>query len=283
MPEEFTIYTNQSRRKLSLFRTWTVMARNIFDNRELIYQLFKRDFLMLYKKSFLGLGWHFIAPLLAIISWIFLNYTGILQPGKIEVPYPVYVLVGLTFWKYFSSFFMRAVESLKSGSAIILQVNFPHEILIVKQALQEGVLLIISFTITIIAIGLMGVIPKWQIIFVPLMIIPLFSLAGGIGIVFSVLSGSIGDVKKILELIMGLLMFATPIIYSLDKLSGIFRTIILLNPLTYLICEIRNVMLFGMINFLEEYVITSAFSVLVFLMALRLFYVSEEKVIEKIM
>jgi ABC-type polysaccharide/polyol phosphate export permease len=57
------------RHELGLFRTWAVMARNVWGARELIWQLFKRDLLAGYKKSFIGMAWLFISPLMGIVSW----------------------------------------------------------------------------------------------------------------------------------------------------------------------------------------------------------------------
>jgi hypothetical protein len=68
------IYEPDSRRKTGFFKIWVIMFRNIIASRELIYQLFKRDFLMSYKKSFFGIGWIFLAPVIGIISWVFMNY-----------------------------------------------------------------------------------------------------------------------------------------------------------------------------------------------------------------
>ncbi len=259
------------------------MLNNVVAYRELIFQLFKRDFLMLYKKSFFGLGWHVVAPLIAIVSWLFLNATGVLEPGDLGVPYPVYVLVGITLWRFFMNLFLAAVDTLKIGSSIITQVNFPHEILLFKQLLEQLAILVISLSIAIAAILIMGTVPQWQIVFLPLMIVPLLCFGAAGGIVLSVISGATDDIKKLFELTLNLLMFVTPIVYSLDKIQGTLRTVVLLNPLTYLVGEIRNVVLFGYIAEPEAYLIVAVTSVGLFLVALRFFYVSEEKVIEKMM
>ncbi len=283
MTEKLTTYTPDKRHKDSLFKTWSVILSNVVAYRELIFQLFKRDFLMLYKKSFFGLGWHVVAPLIAIVSWLFLNATGVLEPGDLGVPYPVYVLVGITLWRFFMNLFLAAVDTLKIGSSIITQVNFPHEVLLFKQLLEQLAILAISLTIAIAAILIMGTVPQWQIIFLPLMIVPLLCFGAAGGVVLSVVSGATDDVKKLFELTLNLLMFATPIVYSLDKIQGTLRTVVLLNPLTYLVGEIRNVVLFGYIAEPQAYLIAAGASIGFFLVALRFFYVSEEKVIEKMM
>ncbi len=283
MKQSVTIYTPDARRKDSIFRTWGVMFGNAIKYRELILQLFRRDFLMMYKKSFIGLGWHIAAPLIAIVSWLFLNATGVLDPGELGVPYPVYVLVGVTLWRFFMSSFLASVNTLSIGSGFITQVEFPHEILLFKQLLEQLAIFAISLGITLVAIMIMGTFPHWGIIFLPLMLIPIFCFGGAFGLVFSVIAGSTDDIKKFFELVLNLLMFVTPIVYSLDKIQGALKAIVLGNPLTYLVAEVRNVMLFGYIQYTQAYFFTVGLSLFLFLVALRFFYVSEQKVIEKMM
>lgn len=276
-------YTPDARRKDSVFKTWRIMFKNVIIYKELIFQLFRRDFLMMYKKSFFGLGWHIAAPLIAIVSWLFLNATGVLDPGELGVPYPVYVLVGITLWRFFMALFLATLDTLKIGSGFITQVEFPHEILLFKQLLEQLAIFAISLIIMIVAIIVMGVYPHWKMIFLPLMIIPVFCFSSAFGLIFSVVAGSTDDIKKFFELSLNLLMFITPIVYSLDKIQGMLKTVVLWNPLTYLVAEVRNVVLFGYIQYPQAYFYMAGLSLLLFLVALRFFYVSEQKVIEKMM
>jgi lipopolysaccharide transport system permease protein len=93
MDNQTIIYEPNSRKKLGVIKIWATMFRNIMTSRELIAQLFKRDFLMAYKKSFIGMGWIFLSPIIGIVSWVFMNATGVLRPGDVGVPYPVDVLL----------------------------------------------------------------------------------------------------------------------------------------------------------------------------------------------
>ena len=105
MTQNIKIYRPNQRHELGFFKTWAVLAKNIINSRELIWQLFKRDFFASYKKSFLGITWLFIAPIMGIVSWVYLNMTGMLHPGDVGIPYPAYVLVGTSMWGLFMGFF----------------------------------------------------------------------------------------------------------------------------------------------------------------------------------
>lgn len=257
------------------------MIRNIINSRELIMQLFKRDFLMSYKKSFLGMSWLVIAPIMGIISWVFMNSTGILAPGDVGIPYPAYVLLSTSIFGLFMSFFTGASGTLSAASGFILQVKFSHDALLIKQLLQQFAGFLITFTITIIVLLTFGVVPSWMIILFPILIIPMMLLGAGIGLIAAVISVVAIDINKVISFAMGLLLYVTPVIYS-DKIDNpLLQTIIKWNPLTYLIGTVRDTMIYGKFENFDRYLIASALSLVFFLITWRLFYVSEEKVIEK--
>jgi len=279
--EIITIYKPNQRHELGFFNTWFVMSRNVIHSRELIWQLFKRDFFASYKKSFIGISWIFISPLMGIVSWVYLNMTGMLKPGDVGIPYPAYVLVGTSMWGLFMGFFNSATATLSSGKDLVMQVNYPHEALLFKQTAQHLANFIIAFVLNIIVLLILGVLPSWKIIYFPLVVLPLFFLGAAIGLVFSMISIVAIDLKKAVNMGMALLMYVTPIIYS-DKVNNeLVQTIIKWNPLTYLVCSARDIIIYGRLYDIKGYLICSFISLLLFLISWRLFYVSEDKIIER--
>ena len=274
-------YEPNSRYKKGLISTWVLLFNNIVNNKNLIVQLFKRDFLMSYKKSFLGMTWLIITPIMGIISWVFMNLTGILVPGDVGIPYPAYVLISTSIYGLFISFFEGASGTLKAGTGFITQVNFPHDILFIKQTLQQLVNFSITFVITIIALLFFGVYPSWMIILLPILILPLFLIGSTIGLLVAVISVVAIDIQKAISFIMVLIMYITPVVYSPSKQGILLQSIEKWNPLTYIICGIREAIIYGKINNCNKFIFCSFASLIFFLFAWRLFYLSEEKVIEK--
>jgi len=279
--DKITIYEPNQRAKIGWIRTWIILIRNVIDSWELIIQLFKRDFLMSYKKSFLGMSWLIITPIMGILSWVFMNATGVLIPGDVGIPYPAYLLLSTSVFSLFQSFFTGASGTLEAGKGFINQVKFAHDALLVKQLLQQLANFLISFGLTIIVLLIFGVTPSWMIILFPVLIIPMMLLGAGIGLISSVISVVASDIQKAITFGMGLLMYVTPVIYS-DKVSNpLLQKIIKWNPLTYLIGGVRDSMIYGRIDHFDRFLIASGVSLLFFLITWRLFYISEEKVIEK--
>jgi lipopolysaccharide transport system permease protein len=278
---EITIYEPNMRVKTGFFKTWYIMFKNIIQSRELIWQLFKRDFLNAYRKSFLGMAWIFISPIIGIISWIFMNATGLLQPGDVGIPYPAYVLVSSSIWGLFMGFYTAASETLGAGASFIMQVKYPHEALLAKQTAQQLASFILSFSLVIIVLFAFKVIPSWKIVFFPFAVLPLFFLGAGIGMVVSVINVVAMDFTKGVNLLMSLLMYITPVIYSQNAKNEILQSIITHNPLTYLVGNVRDLIIYGKFENIDRFIYSSIFAILVFLISWRLFYISEYKVIEK--
>jgi lipopolysaccharide transport system permease protein len=276
-----TVYRPNMRHELGFFATWAVMSRNVWQARELIWQLFKRDFFAAYKKSFVGKTWIFISPLMGIVSWIFLQMSGMLKPGDVGIPYPAYVLVGTSMWGLFMGFYNGASGTLNAGRDLIMQVNFPHEAMLFKQTAQTLANFIITFAMNIVILLCFGVIPSWGVFLLPLVALPLFFLGSALGLILAMIGVVAMDVSRFVDMAMAFLMYLTPVIYSAKLGNGILQKIIYWNPLTYLVCSCRDIIIYGRLYEPVGYFISASVSLLIFLIAWRLFYISEDKLVER--
>ncbi len=279
--ESITIYKANQKAKLGFFKIWLVMLTNIKNSKELIWQLFRRDFLMAYKKSFLGMAWIFIAPVIGIVSWVFMNATGILQPGDVGIPYPAYVLLSSSIWGLFMGFYNSATGTLSAGRSFIMQVKYPHEALLIKQVAQHLANFLLGFRMKFGVLLAFGVIPSWKIVFFPVAILPLFFLGAGIGLVVSVISVVAIDLTRGFNFMFSLLMYATPVIYS-DKIKDpTLQMVMKYNPLTYLVGNVRDLIIYGKFENVDRFIYSALFAFIVFFLSWRFFFISEEKAIEK--
>ena len=153
------VYEPNQYAKIGFLKTMLVIIKNTIASKELIFQLYKRDFLMQYKKSFLGLGWMIFGPIMGVVSWVLMDSAGVLSPGDVGVPYPVYVLFGTSIWGLFMSFFTSTSQTLQIAAGFIQQVNFHHEALVFKQGLQNLTNFGISLIINIVVMLSFGVMP----------------------------------------------------------------------------------------------------------------------------
>ncbi len=281
MKNDVSVYEPNQRLKTGILSSYIMMIRNIVASRELIYQLFRRDFVLAYKKSFLGFSWVLISPIVGILSWLLLNGTGVLNPGDLPIDFAPYVLLTSSLWGLFMGFYSSAQATLDAGSGFINQVKFPHEALLVKQTAQHLANFSLTFLVSVVTLLIFGIVPNITIVLFPIVILPLFFLGGGIGLVMSVINVVTPDFVRFFGVFLGFVFYATPIIYSPNIENPLLQSLIQINPLTYLIGAARDIIVSGSIGNIDRFLATSIVSFVIFLISLRLFFVSEDKVIER--
>ncbi len=280
--DKVTVYRPNKRHELGYLKTLLVMAGNCIRSRELIWQLFKRDYIGKYKKSYLGLAWVVLAPIIGVVSWVFLKSAGLLNPGDVGIPYPAYVLMGTSMWGLFMGCFTQSSETLSSVSGIITQVNFPREAVLLKQMAMHLSNFLVALALNLIVLLIFGIVPSGWTLLLPLVILPLLLLSMAFGLMVSLVSVVAVDIKMLVNAALGLVIFIIPIIYSDNTGNALLKGIIRLNPLTYLVCSARDIIIYGRLYSVTGYVISSVLSLLFFLVVCRLFFVSEDKIIERL-
>jgi lipopolysaccharide transport system permease protein len=276
------IYRPNRRHEIGWWTCWIILAANVYRSRELIWQLFRRDFIAEYKKSFVGYVWRFISPIAGILPWVILQRTNLLRPGDLDIPFPAYALLGTTMWGLFGAFYGSAKSTLASGGSLIHQVQYAHEAMLFKQTASQLASFAMNFVVCLVVLMAFGVMPSWRLIFFPLVALPMFFLGAGVGLLFSMISIVAVDVDRIMNYAMGLLIWTMPIIYSSKVPNPVLRTIIKWNPLTYMICSARDIVIYGRLYGPRVFFCCAAGSLLLFLIAWRMFFVSEDKIIERI-
>jgi lipopolysaccharide transport system permease protein len=184
-------------------------------------------------------------------------------------------------WGLFMGFYSSASMTLSAGQALVMQINYPHEALLFKQTAQHLANFSITFVMNVIVIIAFKVMPSWKLIFFPVVILPIFFLGAAIGLLVSMISIVAVDISRVINMGMGLLLYATPLIYS-DKVSStVVQSLNKWNPLTYLICSARDIIIYGKLYDVAGYFLCTGLSLILFLVSWRLFYVSENKIIER--
>jgi lipopolysaccharide transport system permease protein len=206
----------------------------------------------------------------------------ILQPGVQGVPYVVFALFSITLWQVFAGVVGASAQALSNSTSLLLQVKFPHEALIVKQCAQQLAISLISFVLSLAVLVFFRVELGWNVFLLPIMFIPIVLFAAGIGLVLAVVSVVVPDLERGLTYVLQLLLYVTPVVYTADVQSPVLQRVIDYNPLTYLIGDARDAVLFGGIRHADRYAYACAFSLFVFLFAWRLFFLSEEHVMERL-
>lgn len=281
MSEVITTYEPDN----SLKRGYLSIFREIYNefkkNRWLTYQLFKRDFFALYKQSFIGVLWAFIIPLVSVGTFILLNRSGVFSIGNINVPYPIYAMLGMAFWQLFSTGLITSSNSLVKAGSMIAKINFSKKSLVIASAGQSIVSFLIQITLVIMLFIYYKIAPSTAILLIPLFMIPIMLLTLGLGFIFSLLNGIVRDIGNILSILMTFLMFLTPILYAKPS-TGLLSRITNYNPLYYLTSVPRELILTGTILEWKGFLISSVISIFIFIICLIVFHLTETRVAERI-
>ncbi len=143
MTEIITTYEPDNSLKKGYLSIVSEIFNELKKNRWLTYQLFKRDFFAVYKQSFVGILWALIIPLVSVGTFIILNRSGIFTIGDIDVPYPIYAILGMAFWQLFSTGLIASSNSLVKAGSMIVKINFSKKALVIASTGQS----LISFLI----------------------------------------------------------------------------------------------------------------------------------------
>lgn len=272
------IYEPNKQFKLGI-RVWKEMFAEIYEFRELIWRLFVRDFSAKYRQSMLGNMWGLIMPFVAIGTFVYLKKAGIVAIGETGMPYPLYALIGLSFWQIFSSGLSAGSNSLISAGDLITKINFPREVLVIASMAQSVFEFAIKFGLIIVFFMFYQFIPSWKIVFLPAMLLPLGFLTLGLALGLSILNGVMRDVGNIISLLLMFWMFLTPVLYPIHSDHLILLN---LNILAVLIDAPRELIATGNISHFGIYLMASAVSVLIFLISWRVFHLAETKIPERV-
>ena len=281
MSEIIITYEPDNSLKKGYLSIFSEISNEFKKNKWLTYQLFKRDFFALYKQSFIGVLWAFIIPLVSVGTFILLNRSGIFSIGDINVPYPIYAILGMAFWQLFSTGLINSSNSLVKAGSMIVKINFSKKSLVIASAGQSIVSFLIQFILVIILFIYYKIAPSTAILLIPLFVIPIMLLTLGLGFIFSLLNGVVRDIGNILSILMTFLMFLTPILYA-KPTAGILAQITNYNPLYYLTSVPRELVLKGAITEWKGFLISSIISIIIFIICLIIFHLTETRIAERI-
>ncbi len=218
---------------------FSVNLREVWNYRDLLMLLVRRDFVATYKQTILGPIWFFIQPILTTITFaiVFGRIAGVSTDG---VPMFLFYLAGVTLWNYFSECLNRTASVFKDNSSIFGKVYFPRLVMplsivasnLVKLGIQLFLFLVVWGYYLVISDS---VVPNLAILLFPLLILMMGGLGLGLGMIISSLTSKYRDLIFLLTFGVQLLMYATPVIYPLSSIGEKYRWLIMANPMTAII------------------------------------------------
>lgn len=227
-----------------------LLIRDLWRYRELIKQLTKREVSIRYKGSYLGILWSLITPLLMLLVFtfvfgvIFQSRWGTSQNSN-KIEFALILFCGLTVFNLFAECVNRAPGIILSNVNYVKRVVFPLEILPVVALGSALVNATFSFLILIVGLALFLGIVKWTLVFIPVVLLPLLLFILGLSWFLASLGVFLRDIGQVIGVITQALMFLSPIFYPVTVIPKEFRPIYHWNPISYVVEDMRRIMVWG--------------------------------------
>ena len=204
--------------------------KEIWNYRELLYFLTKRDIKVRYKQTVLGGLWAIIQPVFTMV--VFTLFFGRLAKMPSDgIPYPIFVYAGLLPWTYFANALSTSGNSLVGSANLITKVYFPR-LIIPASASMAGLL---DFFIAMLVMGAMMIyyqfVPSIGILLFPFLVGLTFLCAVGVGLWLSALNVQYRDIRYVIPFLVQLWMFVSPVIYPISMVPQKYQWLLALNPM----------------------------------------------------
>lgn len=215
----------------------SIKWKEIFEYRDLLVLLAKRDITVVYKQTILGPIWFFIQPIItALVFTVIFGKVAKIATGGI--PHFVFYMSGTVMWNYFSSVLNNSATSLVGNANLLSKVYFPRLIVPFASVLSNFVHFLLNmgiFVVFYLYFYFTGTVlqPSWWLLALPLLIIYTALTGLGFGLWVAALTTKYRDMRFALPFILQMWMYATPIVYPASSVSDpVFRFILWANPMS---------------------------------------------------
>jgi len=217
-------------------RSWLRLdLREVWDYRDLLTLLVRRDLLARYQQTLLGPLWHLLQPVLTTVIFVvvFARVAGIPTGG---VPAPLFYLTGLLAWNYFAQNVTNVSGTFLNNAALFGKVWFPRLVVPVSVVTGNLVTLGLQLIPFLACAGYYAAtqgldVFSWKIVLLPIAALHVAALSLGIGLCMASTTARYRDLLHLNQFLVQLWMFATPIIYPLSQIPARWAWLAWLNPM----------------------------------------------------
>lgn len=226
----------------------SALLKSLWFNRQLIMQLIKREIIGRYKGSVIGVAWSFFYPILMLVVYTFV-FSVIFKSrwggDESKTLFAVIIFTGMIVLNLFTEVLNRAPTLITSNTNYVKKIVFPVEVIPV---VALGVALfhaLISLIVVLIAFIVFNGFLHWTAIFSPIVMLPLILITLSFAWLLASLGVYLRDIGQTVSILTMALMFLSPIFYPITVVPESFRPYILANPLTFIIEQMREVIVWG--------------------------------------
>ncbi len=220
---------------------------NIFNrrNRILLRELVVTDFKLRYQGSALGLAWSLLKPLF-LFAILYTVFGYFLRIGGDVPHFPVYLLLGIVLWTFFTEATNQGLQSIVNNGDLIRKINFPKYIIIFSNTISALINLGFNLLVVMFFVWLNGVDLHWHVLLLPLVIIELYVFSLALAFFLSAAYVKFRDIGYLWEVLLQGAFYGTPILYPIGLVVGINELaakVLMLNPMAQIIQDARYLLI----------------------------------------
>jgi ABC-type polysaccharide/polyol phosphate export permease len=235
--------------------------RELYRYRNLVFQTVRRNIVVRYKRSVLGIAWTMLNPLgtTLILTFVFSRVFG--GPSS----YAVYVLSGLICWIFFAQATNDAMHNLIWGGGLLKRIYIPRTVFAVSSVATGLINIALALIPLLLVMLVTGVTPRLSMLVLPIPALFLAMFALGVGLVLSTIAIYFVDVTEMYTILLTAWFYLSPVIYKPELLPQEYAWIVLLNPMYYLINLFRAPIFDGRIPSLPEFLVAGGIALVTLL------------------
>ncbi len=208
----------------------------------LIKELALTDFKLKYQASVMGYLWSLAKPLM-LFSVLYVVFTRFLKIGSNIEHYPVYLLLGVVIWGFFTEITASSLDAIVGKGELIRKIYFPRNVLLLSRSITALLTFALNLLAVLAFILATGVQLTPRAFLFPFVVLELFVLTVGIGFFLSALFVRFRDISHIWEIVLQALFYATPILYPLSLVPTRYANLLLLSPVAQIIQDARYLLI----------------------------------------
>lgn len=210
---------------------------------DLLRELVARDMKLLYKRSFLGVAWTLINPLLQLMVFAFVFQ--LVLPISID-HYSSFVFTGLLVWTWFQNSLFQATGVIIGNRALVRQPGFPNAILPVVITTTGLIHFLLALPVLIVFLLIDGIELKPVVLFLPILQALQFAFTVSLAYVLAALNVTFRDTQHTLGVLLQLFFYLTPIFYDIQNVPTDYQSLYFLNPMVPIVTAYRAILIQGM-------------------------------------
>lgn len=269
--------------KSKLSKPWLLLKDMMFDlraSRFIAYRLFQRDIKAKYRQALLGYFWAFVPSIVVAFGLVAASRANVISIGETNLPYPAYVMLSMVLWQTFVEALNAPLQSITESKSMLAKINFPRESIVLAKVLEVFFNFLVKLILVVLLYFFYEMPITWKAVFAFVGVFQLVLLGTFLGLLIAPLGAIYQDISRTVSVGTTVLFLITPVVYPEPK-TGLFATIVSMNPVTPLLVATRDLATTGIVSNLGPVMTVSLVSIVGFLATWVVFRLSIPYVIER--